>query len=169
MPTLKALTPDLFRKQLAGLHDVRASAAFSPEAFRDHATNLAVLLAIVFNRRKLDAKTLWTRIDSAIQCGVTAANGADIHALINAACEHVQAAPNAVVSEEWGLLAGGLFRLDDDEAYAFVRHLEKSRFTLIAFAKQAWEQRKEWREAASKLEKEAARLEALAAESEAQQ
>ena len=156
MPTLIELTPVEFRQQLAGLRDERGTAAFSTEAFREHATNLGVGLAMVFNRRSLDAKTLWTRIDSAIQAGITAANGADIHALINTACEHVMASPNAVLSDDWGGLIGPILDMDEDEAYAFVKHLAKSRYTLIAFAKKAWEERKELRAAAAKIEQETA-------------
>lgn len=156
MPTLQALTPEQFRKELAGLTDHRSSAVFSTDSFRDHATNLAVALGIVFNRKSLDAKTLWTRIDSAIQTGITAANGADLHALLNAACEHVVASPNAVVSPEFEGLVMPILSMDEDEAYAFVRHLAKSRYTIVAFAKRAWDERKDLRAAVARIEKETA-------------
>lgn len=156
MPTLQKLTPAEFRKQLAGLRDERGSAAFSTDAFRQHGVDFVVALALVFNRRELDVKTLWTRIDSAITTGITEANGNDTHRLIDAACGHVLASPNAVVSSEFQSLTSGIFAMDEDESYAFVRHLAKSRYTLIAFGRQAWEERKELRKAA----------EAFAAESE---
>lgn len=135
---------------------MRASGAFSPDAFREHSVNLLVGLAIVFNRKSLDAKTLWTRLDSAVQAGVTAANGGDTHALVNAACEHVMATANGMTSAEFGNLVGPILDLDEDEAYAFLRHLAKSRFTAIAFAKRAWDDRKELRQAASRITEESA-------------
>lgn len=110
----------------------------------------------MFNRRMMDAKLLWTRIDSAIQTGITAANGADIHALINSSCEHVMASPNAVLSAEFSGLVGPILDMDEDEAYAFVKHLAKSRYTLIAFTKKAWEERKELRAVAARIEQESA-------------
>lgn len=154
MPILQQLTPEQFRKQLAGLTDVRDSGVLSSEGMREHGTNLAVAMAVAFNRRKLDVKTLWTRIDSAIQAGITAANGADIHALIDATCGHVLASPNAVVSDEFAALIGPLFDLDDDEAYALVKYLSRSRYTVIVFAKRAWEERKELRAAANRITEE---------------
>jgi hypothetical protein len=154
MPTLERLTPEQFRQQLAGLRDERGSAAFSIDAFREHATNLGVALALVFNRKSLNPVTLWTRIDSAIQTGITAANGADIHALINTACEHVMASPNAVLSAEFGGLIGPILDMEDDEAYAFIRHLARSRYTLIAFTRKAWTDRKDLIAAAARIDKE---------------
>lgn len=162
MPILEKLTPEMFRQQLAGLRDERGSAAFSVDAFRDHATNLGVALALVFNRRSLAATTLWTRIDSAIQSGITTANGADIHSLINTACDHVMASPNAVLSDDFSRLVGPILAMDEDEAYGFIRHLARSRYTLIAFTKQAWEDRKELRTAAARIEKELAETEVTA-------
>lgn len=116
-------------------------------------------LALAFNRAKLDAKTLWTRIDSAIEAGVVAANGSDVQAMIDAACGHVFAPPNAVVSEEFVGLITPLLAMDDDAAYAFVRHLAASRFTVIVFGRQAWEERKELRKKAETLAAEAAEQE----------
>jgi hypothetical protein len=113
-----------------------------------------VALALVFNRRSLDPKTLWPRIDTAVQSGLTAANGADVGAFVNAACEHLLASPNAVVSPEFSELMAPIFSLDEDAAYAFLRHLAASRYTFISFGKEEWEARKELKKAASRIDSE---------------
>lgn len=159
MPGLKTLTPEKFRRQLAGLEDDRASQVFDRDSFSQHSCDLVVALALVFNRAKLDPKTLWTRIDSAIEAGLSAANGSDTQALIDAACAHVMAAPNAVVSEEFATRIKPILELDDDAAYAFFRHLAGSRYTVIVFGQQAWEERKELRKTAEALAAETQKLE----------
>lgn len=154
VPTLQKLTPEAFRRHLAGLEDVRGSQAFSTDAFREHATNLGLALALCFNRRKLDPTSLWTRIYSATQVGITAANGGDIEALLNAACGHVLASPNAVVSDEYSRLTSPLLAIDDDAAYAFLRYLAKSGYTMIQSTKAAWGERKELQKALKRIEEE---------------
>lgn len=159
LTTLKRMTTEEFRQKLAGLKDDRASGALSSEGFRDIAVDFAVALCLAFNRRQLDPKTLWTRLDSAIQKGISDACGGDIHALINAACAHVLAPPNAMVSPEFEALIAPMLKLDEDESYAFVRYLAKSRYTLIVFARKAWEERKELKKAAQKIDHENAESE----------
>lgn len=158
MNSLEALTPDLFRKKLAGLTDDRGQVAFSNDSFRPLAIDLTVALALAFNRNKLDTLTLWTRIDSALGCGVSAANGGDVYALVDAACGHVHASPNAIVSAEFVGLAKPVMDLDEDAAYGFVKYLSKSRFTVIALARQSWEERRELIKRSKELAKEAEKI-----------
>lgn len=152
MSTLQVLTAEEFRRQLAGLEDVRGTAAFSTEAFREHATNFVVALALAFNRRALDATTLWTRIDSAIKRGVTAAQGGDVDALISSALSHVKASPNAVVSPEFAAMTDAIRALDEDAVYCFLRYLSDHAYTAIIAGKAAWETRKELRKALKAIE-----------------
>lgn len=153
MPVLRKVSAAEFRRELAGLLDKRDSGAFSDDKMQQLAIDLYVALAVLFNRRKLDAKTIWTRLDSAVQRGCSAANGGDVTALVNACCQHVMAAANGMVAPEVQGLLFPILQMDSDAAYAFVRFVEQRRFTLLAFAQKAWGERKELLKIAREIER----------------
>lgn len=145
-----------FRRRLAGLEDVEASGAFSPDDFRDIASDFVCALAVVFNRKDLDAKTLWSRIGSAIETGIVEAQGGDIDRFENHCLSHILAPISIVAaSDAYGQYTEPMRRMDEDARVAFIRYLSKHLYPAVVFGRRKWEERK------AELEKERKALEKL--------
>lgn len=159
---LNKLDAEEFRRRLAGLEDVEASGAFSPEDFREIAADFVCALAVVFNRRELEPKTLWSRIGSAIESGIVEAQGGDLERFENHCLSHIKAQIAVVAaSEAYGEYTADLRKMDADAKVGFVRYLSTHLYPATIFGRQRWEERK------ADLEKERKRLEKLALEDEA--
>lgn len=138
---------------------MEASGAFSPEDFRDVAADFVCALSIVFNRKELDAKTLWSRIGSAIETGLTEAQGGDLDRFENHCLTHILAPISMVAaSESYAAYTAAMRNLDADGSVAFVRYLANHLYPAIIFGRQRWEERK------AELEKERKALEKLVPE-----
>src|SRR3990167_5209566 len=98
MSAIQQLDAAEFRRRLAGLSDAGGGEDLIPEEYRDLASDYVLLLAICFNRDRLDAKTLWTRIDSAIERGLAECDGEDIERFVSVGMEHVFAYVNVVAT-----------------------------------------------------------------------
>lgn len=132
-----------FRQRLAGLADVAGGQDELPDMFRDLASDYVLLLAMVFNRKRLDAKTIWTRIDSAIQSGLAECDGEDIERFCDVGFNHVQATPNVVACHGGALdIQQQLYSLDEESRVCFLQYLSRHRYPAIVFGRQKWEERK---------------------------
>lgn len=138
---------------------MEASGAFSPDDFREHAANFVCALALVFNRKELDPKTkLWSRIGSAIESGLTEAQGGDLDRFENHCLEHILAPISMVAaSESYASYTACVRALDEDGRVAFVHYLSNHLYPAIIFGREKWEERK------ADLEKERKALEKLEA------
>lgn len=130
---------------------MQESGAYSPEVYRDAAADFVCALAIAFNRRVLDAKTLWTRIGSAIETGVVAARGGDLERFEHHCLSHVKASVSLVAaSEDYARLTAALRNYDDANRAHFVRYLAEHLYPAIIFGRSRWEERKSELEKARK-------------------
>jgi hypothetical protein len=142
MPT--TITPKEFRQRLAGLADPAAGEDVDREDYGPFAAEFVLMLAIAFNRRTLDATTLWTRIGSAIERGLAACDGDDLDRLVSVALEHVQANINVVACEDHCVsYQSRLRRLPKEARVYFCRYLADHRYPVIVMGRDLWEQRKE--------------------------
>lgn len=142
MPSI--ITPKEFRQTLAGLKDPSAGEDIDAGDYGPFAAEFVLMLAIAFNRRTLDATTLWTRIGSAIQRGLAACDGDDLDRLVSVALEHVQANINVVACEETCVnYQSRLRRLPKESRVYFCRYLADHWYPVVVMGRDLWEQRKE--------------------------
>lgn len=142
MPTIISFKE--FRQTLAGLKDPSAGEDINADDYGPFAAEFVLMLAIAFNRRTLDATTLWTRIGSAIERGLAACDGDDLDRLISVALEHVQANINVVACEDTCVsYQSRLRRLPKESRVYFCRYLADHRYPVIVMGRDLWEQRKE--------------------------
>lgn len=131
-----------YRRQLAGLSDQQASSAAVSDASED-ASDLVLLLAICFNRKLLDAKTLWTRIESAITKAIHEVEPSDTEAFVSTCLEHVKADANVAACQVDSVrIQKHLYDLDAPDRLALVQYLSDHRFPVIMIGRSKWEERK---------------------------
>lgn len=130
-----------FRRRLAGLSDSGDGEDLTPAVYRDLASDLVLLLAICFDRDQLDATTLWTRIDSAIERGLGVCDGEDIERFVDSCLDHVLANINQVAANEMALaIQAKLYGLEDSQRVNFLRYLSEHRRPCIVFGRGKWQQ-----------------------------
>jgi len=141
---IKTLDAGAFRRKLAGLCDATEGEEMNAEDYRELAGDFVLLLAICFNRKSLDAKTIWTRIDSAIQKGLADCDGEDISQFTNTCLEHVMASVNVVAAQEDCIcIQTKLYGLEKQQAVFLLQYLAKHRMPAIVWGRERWENRKE--------------------------
>lgn len=129
-----------FRRRLAGLSDSGDGEDLTPAVYRDLASDFVLLLAICFNRDQLDATTLWSRIDSAIERGLGVCDGEDIERFADACLEHVLANINAVAANDAALaIQASIYGLGDSQRVHFLRYLAEHRRPSIVFGRGKWQ------------------------------
>lgn len=142
--TIKTLDAAEFRRKLAGLCDATEGESFNAEDYRELAGDVVFLLAICFNRKQLDAKTIWTRIDSAIQKGLSDCDGEDISQFINSCLEHVLANVNVVACQDDAVrIQTVLYGLEKEQSVFLLQYFAKHRMPAISWGVQKWNERKE--------------------------
>lgn len=140
---LSTLDCQEFRRRLAGLEDIASNQDAYSDDYRELASDFVLLLAICFNRQQLEATSLWTRIDSAIQKGLAECNGDDIDRLVSSALEHVLANINVVATQADALrIQESLGSLERDARTYFAQYIAKHRYSAIVIGRQKWEARK---------------------------
>jgi hypothetical protein len=140
MSDLKQLDAAEFRRRLAGLSDAAGGEDLIPDEYRELAAEYVLLLAICFNRDRLDAVTLWSRIDSAIERGLAECDGEDIERFVSVGLEHVLASVNVAASNERALeIQDRLFSLRDHQRVFFLRYLADHRYPAIVFGRGKWQ------------------------------
>ena len=140
MNTLHQLDAAEFRRRLAGLSDSGGGEDLVPEEYRDLASDYVLLLAICFNRDRLEAVTIWPRIDTAIERGLAECNGEDIERFVSVGLEVVLADVGKVVSNEQALaIQSRLYGLGDSQRVFFLRYLAEHRYPAIVFGRGKWE------------------------------
>lgn len=148
MSSLQQLDAAEFRRRLAGLSDSAAGEDLIPDEYRDIASDYVLLLAICFNRDRLDAVTLWNRIDGAIERGLAECDGEDIERFVSVGLEHVLADMNVVVANDRALeLQERIFGLREHQRVFFLRYLAEHRYPTIVFGRSKWGQHQEARKA----------------------
>lgn len=141
MNSLHALDAAEFRRRLAGLSDAAAGEDLIPDEYRDIASNYVLLLAICFNRDRLDAITIWNRIDGAIERGLAECDGEDIERFVSVGLEHILADMNVVVANERALqIQERLFGLREHQRVFFLRYLAEHRYPAIVFGRSRWQE-----------------------------
>ena len=142
MPNM--ITPKEFRQTLAGLRDPAAGEDMQADDYGPFVAEFVLMLAICFNRKTLDATSLWTRIGSAIERGLAACDGDDLDRLVSVSLEHIQANINVVACEETCVgYQSRLRRLPKEARVYFCRYLADHRYPAIVMGRELWEQRKE--------------------------
>lgn len=132
-----------YRRRLAGLSDTAGIEGGFADTYRDLSSECVLLLAICFNRRELDAVTLWTRIDSAIQKGLAECDGEDVGRFLSACLEHVMASINVAATQSDAVrIQQQLLALHDDARVYFLQYLAKHRYVAIVLGREKWEARK---------------------------
>lgn len=146
------LNAEVFRQKLAGLADASAGEDMFPDDYRELASDFVLLLAIGFNRRELDAVTLWSRIDSAIQKGLADCDGEDVDRFVSACLEHILAPINVVATHGTALeIQSTLTKLQDSQRAYFLQYLSRHRYAAIVLGREKWEQHKDVQKEAKRL------------------
>jgi hypothetical protein len=144
LPPLDALDTESFRRILAGLQDPENSARYTPDKFREDASQLVFLLALCFNRDELNPTTLWERIASALRTACSKVDDGDLDRLISLALEHVKADHTKVAANEMATaIIGQLTEQDDSWRLGFVRYIKTHDYTAIVHGRRYWELHKE--------------------------
>lgn len=141
---IEVLDADLFRQKLAGLVDEADGETDWSEQYRDISSDFVLLLAIGFNRRELEAKTLWSRIDSAIQKGLAECDGVDVDRLVSTCLGHVLAPINVVATQGKALsIQSTISNLPRERRAYFCQYLAKHRYSAIVLGREKWQSHKE--------------------------
>ena len=141
---IEELTPELFRQKLAGLIDEADGESDWAEEYREIASDFVLLLAIGFNRRELDAKTIWARIDGAIQKGLAECDGVDVDRLMSTCLDHVMASVNVVATQSRALeIQASIVAMPKERRAYFCQYLARHRYAAIVLGRQKWEAHKE--------------------------
>ncbi|WP_013626623.1 hypothetical protein [Rubinisphaera brasiliensis] len=131
-----------FRQELAGLCDVTEGAEDFGDA-REHAVDLVVLMAIGFDRDKLDAKTLWDRIESGLREAIATCPHEDMPAFATSCLEHVLCPINRVIGQgDAEAIQQRLYALQGDESTAVVRYLKEHLYPVMVFGRQRFNELK---------------------------
>lgn len=148
--TLAVRTREDFRKSLAGLIDPdRRMTPGDQAAFRPKACRLVVCLCLHFGR-DLDRKTLWSRIDSAIQTTCAKVSDGDTDRWLDLMLDHVRANPAmAAACPELTGLRADLLAADPAHNMAFIRWVESRRYAVLSFGRAAWDDHKKINAAAA--------------------
>ncbi len=142
--TLPVRSRDDFRRTLAGIVDPdRRMTAGDTAALRETAKRVVVALCLHFGR-ELDRKTLWSRIDSALQSACARVSDGDRERWLDLLLEHVRADPVMAAACPY-LLGVRAELMTPDEAHrkAFLRYVESRRYAVIAFGRAAWHEYKQ--------------------------
>lgn len=132
-----------YRRRLAGLADTAGIESGFADQYRELSSECVLLLAICFNRRVLDAVTLWSRIDSAIQKGLAECDGEDVDRFLSSCFEHIQASVNVTATQVDAVrIQQQLLALLDDGRVYFLQYMAKHRYVAIALGREKWEARK---------------------------
>lgn len=132
-----------YRRQLAGLSDTAGGEDMVSDQYRDLSSECVLLLAICFNRKSLDAVTIWSRIDSAIQKGLADCDGEDVDRFLSTCLEHVLANINVTAAQPDAIrIQQSLLKLSGDERVYFLQYLAKHRYVAITLGREKWEERK---------------------------
>ena len=98
LQTVEKLTPEEFRRKIAGLENQTKIKEADRQNLRDEAVRFSTILARLFSD-DLDRMTLWERIGSALVVSVAKCGG-DIDAFVNHALAHIHASPASVAASE---------------------------------------------------------------------
>lgn len=133
-----------FRRQLAGLSDETNGEEFDTDKYRDLATKFVLLLYICFNGRKLDPKSIHSRIASAVNKGLADCDGEDVSQMVNTALKHVMSNVNTITcQEDCVAIQQELYSLEQHQCVCLVQYLGKHTMPAIAWANERYQQRKE--------------------------
>jgi hypothetical protein len=140
---IKILDCAEYRRQLAGLADVSGGEDSFADEYREMTSECVLLLAICFNRRQLEAVTIWSRIDAAIQKGLADCDGEDVDRFLSTCLEHVLANISVVASQPDAIrIQQSILKLSGDERVYFLQYLAKHRYVAIVLGREKWEMRK---------------------------
>lgn len=141
---LQELDAAEFRRQLAGLSDQTRGEEFDNQTYKELATKLVLLLYIAFNSRKLDPKSIHSRIESAVNKGLADCDGEDVSQLIGTALKHVMANINTVTcQEDCVAIQQEIYSLETRQATCLIQYLGKHTMPAIAWANEQYKARKE--------------------------
>ncbi len=150
MSALHSLDAAEFRRRLAGLSDNAGGEDLMPDEYRDLASDYVLLLAICYNRDRLDAKNIWDGIDKAIERGLAECDGEDVERFVSVGMECVLAEMNVVAANERALeIQSRLFALEDHQRVFFLRYLSEHRYPAIVFGRGKWQSYSNERKAVS--------------------
>ena len=139
---IEKLSSDEFRKRLAGFTDASPiDTSKWDDEFSELASDLVYLLAWVFNRDSLDAKTLWSRIDSGIQRALATCDN-DVSRLLHICLDHVMATPDSVLGKNAVLIQKRIVGLGPEKRSPFISYLASHRYSVLVGGRSKWEMRK---------------------------
>lgn len=143
MTTIATFDAAEFRRRLAGLADTAGGTDLVAGEFRELASDYVLLLALCFNRRALEAQTLWTRIGSAIAKGLSECGNGDVERFVSTGLAHVLATSNAIAAHPESVrIQCRLYGLSEDERVGFLQYLAKHLAPALVFGRQKWEEQR---------------------------
>lgn len=149
-PLPSTLTPEKFRQIIAGLVDPDANPENpgSSDEYRDAAESLYLILATHFNRKALDAKTLWTRIASGVTVACRSVPDGDVGRFVEICLKHVQARESMFAADE----EASAFLMQHDEMspawrQGFIRWLDTHGTIATVYGRCEWEKGRAGRDA----------------------
>jgi len=133
------LTMATYRRELAGLVD--EATASSSDVYEVQAIDLALCMAELFNRDKLQAVTLWSRIATGLEHSAKE-NSANALTLVNGCLLHVQAdATRAACNDR----LGGLLHVASEQSELWARQWSRwisgHIYIIVAKARAQWRER----------------------------
>lgn len=141
---IKTLDADAFRRSLAGLSDQSEGDDMQSDDYRELASQVGLLLYIAYNMRKLDAKNIHNRVQSAIAKGIADCDGEDASQFLSSALEHVQANINTVTTQaDCVEIQNVIYSLDRPQQINLMRYIAKHKMPTQAWGCERWRDRKE--------------------------
>lgn len=143
--SISLLTPEVFRKKIAGLVDESRDLSESDiEDMKSTAVRFVSILASLFGD-DLDRKTLWERIGSGISVGI-AKSGDDASHFANECLMHIKAAPGEVAAS--APMTSFMLQLDarpQSWHKQFLGYIHKHNYIIVMYARARWEEYKSGR------------------------
>lgn len=98
------------------------------------------LIAIAFNRDRLDPVTIWDRTKSALEKAIEESSQGDMIGFVSTCLNHVMADANAVVGNKRLVqIQESLYHMSGDEATAVTRYMATHLLPCIVFGRQQFE------------------------------
>lgn len=143
-PPLPRFDANLFRQKLAGLADPDSLDESDVGEMREEqkrlATELCLMLATHFNRKTLEAVTLWSRIGTALATASVKVQDGDMSRFCTLCLETVKAHPGIFAADEKAhTVVSELIGKSPEWRQSFVRYIAGRSFIIVILARAAWE------------------------------
>lgn len=137
---LPRLDTDAFRRKLAGLADPNAKVgAIAPAVIKDLAARFCSILAHLFSNQ-LDRLTLWDKIGATLESACSKVADDDTDRFVTLCLEGVLAdSGRAAACDALAALIGTLNAAKPDDRFAFIRHFQTHRYSVLVHGRARWD------------------------------